>query len=132
MRYFTDSKIQTFFFFTFWNLLSCFLHLSWWLSSKESTWIWSLCWEYPLEKKMETPSSILAWKIHGQRNLAGYSPWHCKESNTIEQLSTHTHIMIDGLGFEEIQQLIFIIYYVCGLSKAGSWIDTAPNSATSY
>ena len=69
---------------------------------------------------METPSSILAWKIHGQRNLAGYSPWHCKESNTIEQLSTHTHIMIDGLGFEEIQQLIFIIYYVCGLSKAGS------------
>ena len=44
----------------------------------------------------------------------------------------HTHIMIDGLGFEEIQQLIFIIYYVCGLSKAGSWIDTAPNSATSY
>ena len=25
---------------------------------------------------------------HGQRRLAGYSPWGCKESDTIEQLST--------------------------------------------
>ena len=25
---------------------------------------------------------------HGQRNLAGYSPWGLKESDTIEQLST--------------------------------------------
>ena len=25
---------------------------------------------------------------HGQRSLAGYSPWGCKESDTIEQLST--------------------------------------------
>ena len=26
---------------------------------------------------------------HGQRNLAGYSPWGCKESDTTEQVSTH-------------------------------------------
>ena len=44
----------------------------------------------------------------------------------------HAHIMIDGLGFKEIQQLIFIIYHVCGLSSMGSWINTAPDSATSY
>ena len=31
-------------------------------------------------------SSILAWKFHGQRSLAGYSPWVYKESDT---LSTH-------------------------------------------
>ena len=24
---------------------------------------------------MATHSSILAWKMHGQRSLAGYSPW---------------------------------------------------------
>ena len=29
---------------------------------------------------------------HGQRSLAGYSPWGCKESDTTEQLSMHTHI----------------------------------------
>ena len=29
-----------------------------------------------LEKEMETHSSILAWeKSHGQKSLAGYSPW---------------------------------------------------------
>ena len=33
-----------------------------------------LDWEDPLEKGMATHSSILAWRIHGQRNLAGYSP----------------------------------------------------------
>ena len=27
---------------------------------------------------------------HGQRSLVGYSPWGCKESDTTEQLSTHT------------------------------------------
>ena len=34
---------------------------------------------------MATHSSILAWKIHGQRSLAGYSPWDRKESDTTEQ-----------------------------------------------
>ena len=28
---------------------------------------------------------------NGQRSLAGYSPWGCKESDVTEQLSTHTH-----------------------------------------
>ena len=37
--------------------------------------------EDPLEKEMATHSSILAWKIHGQRSLVGYSPWGCKESD---------------------------------------------------
>ena len=37
-----------------------------------------LGWEDPLEKEMETHSSILAWKIHGQRSLVGYSPWSHK------------------------------------------------------
>ena len=34
-----------------------------------------LGWEDPLEKKMATHSSVLAWEIHGQRHLRGYSPW---------------------------------------------------------
>ena len=43
------------------------------------TWVRSLGWEDPLEKSMATLSRILAWRIHGQRNLEGYSPWGCKE-----------------------------------------------------
>ena len=30
---------------------------------------------------------------HGQRNLAGYSPWGCKESDTTKRLSTSQHIV---------------------------------------
>ena len=35
----------------------------------------SLCWKDTLEMEMATHSSILAQRIHGQRSLAGYSPW---------------------------------------------------------
>jgi len=31
----------------------------------------------------------LPGEFHGQRSLAGYSPWGCKESDTTEQLSKH-------------------------------------------
>ena len=38
--------------------------------------------EDPLEKEMANHPSILAWKFHGQRSLAGvaWGPWGCKES----------------------------------------------------
>ena len=52
-------------------------------------WVRSLDGEDPLEKEMATHFSIFAWEIHGQRCLAGYSPWGHKESDTTEQL-THT------------------------------------------
>ena len=41
--------------------------------------------------EMAIHSSILAWKSLGQRILAGYSSWGHKESDTTEELSTHTH-----------------------------------------
>ena len=37
-----------------------------------------------LEEEMATHSSILAWRIHGQRSLVGYSPWGHKESDMTE------------------------------------------------
>ena len=39
---------------------------------------------------LPTPVS-LPGKFLGQRNLPGYRPWGCKELDTTEQLSTHTH-----------------------------------------
>ena len=40
-----------------------------------------------LEKGMATHSSILAGKFHGQRSLAGCSPWSLRELGTTEWLS---------------------------------------------
>ena len=51
------------------------------------TQVRSLGWEDPLEKGMATHSSILAWEIHGQMSLVGYSPWGCKESDTTKRLT---------------------------------------------
>ena len=42
----------------------------------------------PWRREMATHSSILAWRIHGQRSLEGYIPWGHKESDTTERLST--------------------------------------------
>ena len=40
--------------------------------------------EDPLEESMATHSSVLAWRIHGQKSLAGYSPQGHRESDTTE------------------------------------------------
>ena len=40
----------------------------------QETQVQSLSLEDPLEKEMATHSSILVWRIPGQRNLVGYSP----------------------------------------------------------
>ena len=56
----------------------------------QETWVQSLGWKHPLEKGMATHSSFLPGEFHGQRSLAGYSPWGCKELDTTERL-THTH-----------------------------------------
>ena len=41
----------------------------------QETQVQSLGREDPLEEGTATTSSVLAWKIHGQRSLVGCSPW---------------------------------------------------------
>ena len=48
------------------------------------TWVRFLGLEDSLEEEMATYSRILAWRIHGQRSLAGYSPWGHKVLATTE------------------------------------------------
>ena len=50
----------------------------------QETQVRCLSWEDPLEKEMATHSSILAWRIPWTEDLAGYSPWGHKESDTTE------------------------------------------------
>ena len=56
------------------------------LSAVQDTQVRSLGQEGPLEKGMASHSSILAGESHGQRNLAGCSPWGCTESDVTEGL----------------------------------------------
>ena len=53
--------------------------------------VWSLCREDPLEKEMATHSSLLSGESHGQRSLAGCSPWDCRVGHNWVCTHTHTH-----------------------------------------
>ena len=53
------------------------------LSAIQETLVQSLGGEDPVEKKIATQSSTLAWKIQWQRNLVGHSPWGCKKFDMV-------------------------------------------------
>ena len=60
------------------------------LPAVQETWLRSLCWKDPLEKRMDTHTSILVWRIpwteeptvHG---IAGLSDWHVHFTFTHER-----------------------------------------------
>ena len=54
-------------------------------------WVVQIPWR---REWLPTPI-FLPWKSHGQRSLAGYSPWGCKESDTAEQLTLSLFIAIE-------------------------------------
>ena len=44
----------------------------------------SWAWKMPWRRKWQLAPVFLSRESHGQRSLAGYSPWRCKESNMTE------------------------------------------------
>ena len=69
--------------------------LPWWLNGKESAcqcrrrgfdpWVWKIPWR----RKWQPTPVFLPGESHGQRSLAGYSPWGRKESDTTERLQNN-------------------------------------------
>ena len=52
----------------------------------QETQVWFLGTENPWRQKQQPTPVFLPRESYGQRSLAGYSPWGCKESATTEQL----------------------------------------------
>ena len=71
---------------------------------------------------------------HGQRNLAGYSPWGAKELNRTERLSTHLSLCSYGYGcgYTVIKYLIFKKFNAVKYAKVQSlsrlWSETVGRS----
>ena len=88
---------------TFPSLLKGFIKdgLPRWLSNEESTcqckryrflpWVGKTHWR----RKWKPTPVFLPGKCHGHRSLAGYSPWHCKESEMTERLNSNNSIIKD-------------------------------------
>ena len=64
----------------------------------------SLDWEHLLEKGMAIHSSILAWRIPRTEEPVGYSPWGCKESDTLREF----HSLILCLARKDARVFILI------------------------
>ena len=64
----------------------------------------------PWSRKWQHAPVFLPEKSHGQRSLADYSPWGCKESDTIE----HTHIT---------ESLIIRLFFLLQLDKVKTLLD---------
>ena len=75
------------------------------LPAMQEAWVWSLGWEDPLEKGMETHSSVLAWRISWTEELMGHSPWHHKALDTT---LSHTHF-----HFLFLCHVIYIHTFIC-------------------
>ena len=73
------------------------------LPAMQKTQVQSLGREGPLEEGMATHSSICAWRIPRTEELAGYSPWGCKESDTTEGL-TLSFFLIGNLSLSPLNQ----------------------------
>ena len=50
----------------------------------QDTQVQSLGWEDPLRREWQSTLAFLPGEFHGQRSLAGYSPWGRKELDTTE------------------------------------------------
>ena len=91
---------------TRWSTELTTIYLPRWRSVKESAW---QCrrWGFnpwvrmiPWSRKWQPIPVFLPEKFHGQRSLAGYRPWGCKESATNELLSMHAHIYLLFISYK--------------------------------
>ena len=69
------------------------------------TWVRSLAQEDPLEEAMAPTPVVLPGESQGQRNLVGYSPWGCKESDTAERLTQICPFDIDTHQIKQVSTL---------------------------
>ena len=66
---------------------------------------------------MATHSSILAWKIPGQKSQVTYSPWGRKELETTEHTQQHNsknlpqHLCFQSLEHDEYKDKILLCLY---------------------
>ena len=61
------------------------------MQETQETQVRSLPEEEPWRRKWQPTPVFLPGKFHGQKSLAGYSPWVCKESDTTEHTRTSFH-----------------------------------------
>ena len=61
-------------------------------------WVGKITWR----RKWQPTPVFLPGKFLGQRNMVGYSPWGCKESDTTEQLHSLHFLFAMPCGMQDL------------------------------
>ena len=78
----------------------------------------SLGREDPLEEGMATHSLFLPGEFHGQRSLAGYSPWGHKESDMTWRLNNNSKLIYTANNdYVSHKNLSFFVVWKIGHDK---------------
>ena len=75
------------------------------LPTMQETWVQSLGGKISWRRKWQPTPVFLPRKFYGWRNLVGYSPWGCKESDRIEQFN-----FIEKIQWSKFQGILFPIW----------------------
>ena len=67
----------------------------------QKTWVRSLGWKIPWRRNWEPTPVFSLGKSHGEKSLAGYSPWGRKELDTTKQL-TFSHFQSIKLAMNSL------------------------------
>ena len=85
------------------------------LPAMQETWVRSLGWEDPLEKRTVTLSSILAWRIPWTEEPGRLQSMGCKELDTTEQFSPSLFTVL--CRHEEKKRHTLCSWDVCSLTQ---------------
>ena len=75
----------------------------------------------PGRREWQPTPAFLSGEFHGQRILAGYSPWGLKEMDTTEQLTLKTSIELHICMYFYMQPFVFVLSYSGMWSEVGLW-----------
>ena len=79
-------------------------------TAMQETWVQSPGREDPWRRAWQPTLALLPGESHGQRSLAGYSPWGRQESDTTE-VTAHTQEEMNVLGSPETTEKYFKIIF---------------------
>ena len=69
------------------------------MPAMQETQVKSLDWEDPWRREWQPTPVFLPGESHGQRSLAGYSPWGRRESDRTEQLTLSLSLLETKTAF---------------------------------
>ena len=78
---------------------------------------------------MAAYSIFFPGKFHGQRSLAGYNTWGCKESDTTEHTHTHAHftnmsLFIGRVRYNTLEDILVLTSAKLNMGKNNERKDT--------